>query len=66
MTSLAQIRAGFILKGTTFKAWCRERGIDPGYAHRIASGKTAGPKANEMRAEMMEASRATVEKDSHD
>lgn len=28
---LSAVRTGFILNQTTFKAWCRENGIDPGY-----------------------------------
>lgn len=61
MTSLAQIRAGFILKGTTFKAWCRGQGIDPGYAHRAASGKATGPMAKRLRAMIVTASGADSE-----
>jgi hypothetical protein len=48
-TDLARVKAGFILKGTTFKAWCRGIGVDPGYAHKIVAGKHNGPKARQIR-----------------
>lgn len=53
---LATIRAGFILQGTTFKAWCRLNRIDPGYAHHIAAGKLNGPKACALRELILTAS----------
>jgi hypothetical protein len=53
---LAAIRAGFILQGITFKAWCRREGVDPGYAHRVAAGHTNGPKARLLRQRLLLAS----------
>lgn len=57
--SLAQVRAGFILKGTTFKAWCRAEGIDPGYAHKAVAGKLNGPSAQVLRQRIINASAGT-------
>lgn len=56
MSSLAQVRAGFILKGTTFKAWCRADGVDPGYAHKVVAGKLNGPNAEVLRKRIIAAS----------
>jgi hypothetical protein len=53
---LSAVRTGFILKQTTFKAWCRENGIDPGYAHHVIAGKTNGPKAQQLRKRIVGAS----------
>jgi hypothetical protein len=57
---LPQVRAGFILQGTTFTAWCRSNGIDPGYAHHVVSGKTNGPSAQALRSRLVEASLGKV------
>lgn len=57
---LAAVRAGFILRGTTFKAWCRMHRIDPGYAHHVASGRTNGPKARLLRERLLDASGGTA------
>lgn len=53
---LPQVRAGFILRGTTFRVWCSANGIDPGYAHKVVAGKTNGPKARELRNRIVAAS----------
>lgn len=55
-SDLAKVKAGFILKGTTFKAWCRGIGVDPGYAHRVLTGVHAGPKALQLKASILSAS----------
>lgn len=49
LPDLASIRARFILQGTTFRSWCRQNGIDPGYAHKVAAGLKNGPKAKQLR-----------------
>lgn len=55
---LPQVRAGFILRGTTFRVWCCDNGIDPGYAHKVVAGKTNGPKACDLRNRIVAASLA--------
>ena len=50
------VRAGFVLLGTTLRAWCVANDIDPGYAHKVLAGKTRGPKALMLRARLFEAS----------
>lgn len=57
---LAAIRAGFILQGTTFKAWCRGEGVDPGYAHHVVTGQQAGPKAQALKTRILQAGRRAV------
>jgi hypothetical protein len=57
---LPVVKAGFILRGTTFKRWCRETGIHPGYAHDVAAGKTNGPKARALRSRIVAASRGAL------
>jgi hypothetical protein len=53
---LLQVRAGFVLGGTTLATWCRANGIDPGYAHKALAGKTNGPKARQLRDRILSAS----------
>lgn len=55
--ALIGIRAGFVLQGTTFRAWCIHNGIDPGYAHRVAAGLNNGPAAVELRSRITAASK---------
>ena len=57
-----QVRTGFILQGTTFKAWCRTNRIDPGYAYHVAAGRTNGPKAQQLRQRIANAAKAGVAK----
>jgi len=54
-TNLAAVRAGFIIQGTTFKAWCRGAGIDPSYAHYVVTGRHNGPKALALRTRILQA-----------
>ena len=53
---LLQVRAGFVLRGTTLRAWCIINKIDPGYAHMVLAGKTSGPRALQLRSQMLRAS----------
>lgn len=53
---VATVRAGFIIQGTTFKAWCRDHGIDPSYAHAVVAGRTNGRNALALRARILAAS----------
>ena len=55
---LCLVKTGFILNGTTFKAWCRENDVDPGYAHHVVNGKTNGPKAKRLRDRIAQAAGA--------
>lgn len=57
-SSVAVVKAGFILRGTSLCAWCRSHGIDTGYASKALTGKQAGPKARELKARLMQASQA--------
>lgn len=60
MSNLVAVRTGFIHQGSTFKAWCRQRGVDPGYAHRVINGHTNGPKAQMLREEILAAACADL------
>lgn len=59
-TDLAAVRAGFIIQGTTFKAWCRRVGVDPSYARAVVTGATNGRKAQALRTRILQASRRAV------
>lgn len=61
VSDLTRVKAGFLLRGTTFKAWCREAGIWPSYAHLVMTGGTNGPKAKALRARILEEARLHVE-----
>ena len=51
-----QVRAGLILKGTTFGAWCRENGIRHTNAKAALVGAWNGPKGREVRRQLLIAS----------
>lgn len=55
-SALPEVRAGFVLQGTTLRAWCLKNSVDPGYAHIVLSGKSNGPNAQELRARIVQAS----------
>lgn len=57
MTDLLIVRTGFILQGTTFAGWCRSEGVDPGYAYRVMTGDTNGPKSRALRTKIMAAAK---------
>lgn len=54
----ARAKAGFVLKGTTLRQWCRSAGVDTGYATKALTGKQSGPKARELSARILRASGA--------
>lgn len=54
-SDLAKVKSGFILQGTTFKAWCRAESVDPAYAHHVLAGHHAGRKAQALKARIMSA-----------
>jgi len=58
MSVLTEVRAGFILKETTLKGWCRQNGIDPGYGHKAVSGALNGPAARALKARIVAAATA--------
>lgn len=43
-----RLRAAFILKGTSFNAWCVENEIDPHNARKAVLGHWQGPKATKL------------------
>lgn len=65
IANLARVRAGFLMRGTTFKAWCREVGISPSYAHEVMADKTNGPKAMALRARILDEAQRAPELASH-
>ena len=54
-----QARIGFIKKGTTFGAWCRENGIQHTNAKAALVGAWNGPKGREVRRQLLIASGLT-------
>jgi hypothetical protein len=51
------VRAGFIKRGTSLKAFCRENGIDDSHASKALLGKWQGEKATELKNRLMAASK---------
>jgi len=51
-----RIRAGFILKGTTFTAWCRQHEINENNARSANIGAWDGPKGRALRERLIDAS----------
>lgn len=54
---MQEVRASFILAGTTYTAWCREQGIDPSLVRQAIFGTWAGPKGRAVRAKVLGAAR---------
>lgn len=52
----AEIRAGFVLQGSSLGRWCRINGIDPGYAQHVLMGHRNGPAAKALRERIINAS----------
>lgn len=45
---LTSVRVGFVLRGTTFSAWCRANGVNPSNARMALRGGWRGPKAQKL------------------
>ncbi|MEJ1341202.1 MAG: hypothetical protein RPU14_03890 [Candidatus Sedimenticola sp. (ex Thyasira tokunagai)] len=54
-----KVRAGFIIQGTTFSAWCRKHGVNNGNARAALIGSWDGPKGRALRVELLDASGVT-------
>jgi gp16 family phage-associated protein len=50
-----QVRAGFILRGTTMSAWARQNGLDPSTVRQALYGTWNGPKGRAVRAKVLKA-----------
>lgn len=48
-----RVRAAFIMQGTTFGAWCREKGIHQTNAKSALIGVWNGPKGREVRRQLL-------------
>lgn len=59
LTLHLKVRAGFITQGTTFSAWCRERGVNTGNARAALIGSWDGPKGRALRENLLDASGVT-------
>lgn len=53
---LRLVRAAFIVKDTTMKAWCRDNGIHLSNARNALIGSWNGPAGKAMRARIVKAS----------
>ena len=52
---MQEVRAAFILRGTTYTAWCRGQGIEPSQVRQAIYGTWAGPKGRAVRANVLRA-----------
>lgn len=52
------VRAGFILRGTSLHAHCKEIGVDASYARKTLMGNYVGPSGAELIYKLIEASGA--------
>jgi len=55
-----QVRAGFILRGTTMSAWARQHNLDPSTVRQALYGTWSGPKGRAVRAKVLKASGVQV------
>lgn len=51
----SKIRGGLIARGTSFAAWCKERGVKPPNAYQAVMGVWVGPKASALVEELKQA-----------
>jgi lambda repressor-like predicted transcriptional regulator len=56
-TLIQEVRAGFVLQGTSLTEFCREQGLDRRHVHSALSGRWKGPKANALAQKVFAASR---------
>ena len=52
-----RVRAGFIVQGTTLKAWCRDRGTHIQNARSALIGTWDGPAGRRLRSSIVKAAR---------
>ncbi len=52
---MQQVRAAFILSGTTYTAWCRTQGMDPSLVRQAIYGTWGGPKGRAVKAQVLRA-----------
>ncbi len=52
---MQEVRAAFILRGTSYTAWCRAQGIEPSQVRQAIYGTWAGPKGRAVRANVLRA-----------
>lgn len=55
-----KVKAGFIIKGTTLGAWCRESGVKQSNVMSCLVGSWDGPKAKVLRAKLIIESGVTL------
>ncbi len=48
-----RILAGYIARGTSLSAWCRENGVKAQNAHKALRGQWTGPKAQALVSEIL-------------
>lgn len=59
--TLARVKAAFVLKHTTLNAFCLKHDIDPSNATKAIIGTWTGKKANAIRSQIIQASKAKTE-----
>lgn len=52
---LRRAMAGFVLKGTSLAAWCRENNVDKSAARHALLGSWDGPKSRQLRDRLVRA-----------
>ncbi len=52
---LREVRAGFVMQGTTFSTWCAVQGINRSSARQALMGSWNGPKGRALRARVIKA-----------
>lgn len=58
--TLADVRAEFVRKGTSFHGWCMANGIDSQNARKAFNGSWSGPKASALKSRIVAASGLTT------
>lgn len=53
VSTIADVRSRFVLRGSSLRAWCIHNGVDPGYAHKALTGRNTGPGALKLRSRII-------------
>jgi hypothetical protein len=57
---LREVRAGFVMQGTTFSTWCTQQGINRSSARQALMGSWNGPKGRALRTRVVKAAKASA------
>lgn len=55
--SINEVKASFVLRGTTLRAWAKSRGLDHSHITKAVTGRRRGPKARQLLEQVLQSVR---------